>query len=154
MTKRSQRTSAYDIQHQAGKLHRFSIAVIATLALTSTHSSWADTYYRWVDENNVTHYTTSPPTGRETVIVNTKTGGHSTLATEKNTAEQTSSAQKTQRQQKQAICETAKNNLETLKSKVQVRLTDEYGEQRLMSKEDKEKEIARAKEAIKINCPS
>jgi hypothetical protein len=152
MTECPQYAFAYDIKQQACRLCRLSMAVIATIAMTNINSSWADTYYRWVDDNNVTHYTTRPPAGRETVVVNTKTGGHSALPTEKNGTKETSSAQKTQQQQKQSICETAKSNLETLKSKAQVRLTDEYGEQRLMSKEDKEKEVARAKEAIKLNC--
>ena len=50
------------------------------------------------------------------------------------------------------VCERAKANLETLQSRAQVRMKDEYGEMQTMSDQQREEQIKKAQEAIKTHC--
>lgn len=118
-------------------------------ALMTPQLATADAYYRWVDKNGVTHYTTTPPKNGKSVIINTKTGGHKSASPFK---ESPSEQDLAQTKKKEAICATAKANLKTLQTSEKVKMTDEYGEEKVMSDKERKAELERAKTAIKEHC--
>ena len=116
----------------------------------------AATYYRWVDDNKVTHYTMDIPEGREYEIVKT-IGGKGVSpppAPSKKVTSNTKPVQTKENKPKKdpAVCEKARANLKTLQEHARIRQKNEYGEEVLLSEEEKEAEIQRAKEAVKTYC--
>lgn len=130
---------------------------LASLLFTSMISQ-AATYYRWVDDNKVTHYTTDVPEGREYEVVKTIGGkgispqsSSSSSSKQESTAANSSSSQ-TAIKKDNTICEQAKANLKMMQEHSRIRQKDEYGNEIILSEEQKEKEIQRAKEAVKTYC--
>lgn len=118
----------------------------------------ADTYYKWVDDENVTHYEKHPPKDRESTKVTTS-GSRSApppAAKSSKSADDLASNSSVIGQGKpvkdKSICEKARNNLKAMKAHARVHQRDEYGEQRLLSEQEKEAEMNRARAAIKQNC--
>lgn len=124
-------------------------SLLAVGAMATSQFAIADAYYRWVDKNGVTHYTTTPPQNTKSVIINTKTGGQKSSSPFKETPSDKDLAQA---KKKEAICATAKANLKTLQTSDKVKMTDEYGEEKVMSDEERKAELERAKTAIKEHC--
>lgn len=136
-------------------------ALLATTLLISLPLLAAETYYKW-DKNGVTQYTKEKPLGVPAEEVRTM-GGKSRPGTEsaaKATAHggSASSTAGNQTEGKPAvkkdpqICERARANLETLQSRAQVRMKDEYGEMQTMSDQQREEQIKKAQEAVKTHC--
>ncbi len=130
---------------------------LASLLFTSMISQ-AATYYRWVDDNKVTHYTMDIPEGREYEVVKTIGGkgispqsSSSSSSKQQSTATNSSSSETSTKKDK-TICEQAKANLKMMQEHSRIRQKDEYGNEILLSEEQKEKEIQRAKEAVKTYC--
>lgn len=124
-------------------------AVCSMLSLAFSSTTIADTYYRWVDKNGVTHYTTTPPENTKAVMINTRTGGAKSASPFKEVPSEKDLAQTKKRA---AICATAKANLKTLQTSDEVKMTDEYGEEKVMSKAERKAELERAQAAIKEHC--
>lgn len=120
--------------------------------------SQAATYYRWVDDNKVTHYTMDIPEGREYEIVKTIGGkGISPPPASHPSDKVTNSSTQTQPtaskpKKDPAVCEKARANLKTLQEHARIRQKNEYGEEVLLSEEEKDAEIQRAKKAVNTYC--
>jgi len=121
----------------------------------------AETYYKW-DKEGVTQYTKEKPRDVPSEEVRTlggskMHGSNSTPATQP--TDKTDSAKATGATDSKAaakkdpqVCERAKANLETLQSRAQVRMKDEYGEMQTMSDQQRDEQIKKAQEAIKTHC--
>ena len=149
-------------------------AICASLLILSAPLGAASKFYKWVDDNGVTHYTQSPPpegvTGKE---VRTSTNASSDQeeelenleATRKAAAEQRADDAKQRAEQvsqqpsasdKEAMekrCTQAKANLETLRNKPIVRQENpETGELEVVD-ENKRAELIKTTEAALKGCP-
>ncbi|MCG8392402.1 MAG: DUF4124 domain-containing protein [Pseudomonadales bacterium] len=139
----------------------------ALLAIASVSS--AAKFYKWVDENGVTHYDAHPPQGVETTEVNTRANASSDQdeALEALNAKR-QAAQKARQQAEQAAaeekrvdtepdevkkerCEQHRKNLETLKNKPIVRQKNpQTGEMEVLDQEAKDKMIQDTQKALEM----
>lgn len=131
---------------------------LASLLFTPMISQ-AATYYRWVDDNKVTHYTMDVPEGREYEVVKTIGGKDISPQPSASSSQQSAATNSRTPQNDQTsikkdktICEQAKANLKMMQEHSRIRQKDEYGNETLLTEEQKEKEIQRAKEAVKTYC--
>lgn len=138
--------------------NKAALSLLLTSLLLVPLNVHAATYYRWVDENKVTHYTSDAPEGREYEVVKTM-GGKSTPTPRQAPRESTNDNKSAAPQvtdgspkKDKEICKTAQENLRTLQDHALVRQKNEYGEEVVLTDEQKEKEIQRAKQAVKTYC--
>jgi len=131
---------------------------LASLALSS-NSLAARSFYKWVDQDGVTHYTTTPPPGQKATLVKTygdKSRPTPTPSQSNKTkvanADKSSDSGAPQYQKNPEYCRQARKNLTTIDSSNRVRLKDASGELRYLSHQEKLKRRDEALKAIKINC--
>ncbi|MCX4026323.1 DUF4124 domain-containing protein [Endozoicomonas sp. SM1973] len=142
--------------------------LLTSLILISTNLI-AGKFYKWVDENGVTHYSTEPPKQGQGKVVNTRAqkpssqeAGEKQLKTIKDTeaAKQKEQTEKEEfekdlakaKKEKDEHCKQAKQNKIQLTIKNRVRMTMEDGSVKVLSQEEKEEQLKRAYEAIKEWC--
>lgn len=123
-----------------------------------TFSTSAELYYKW-DKDGITQYTKEKPRDVPSEEVRTlggkSPGASSRPAAPSAAAPATSNAGSGEAaavKKDPKVCEQAKANLETLQSTAIVRMKDEYGNETVMDDKQREDQLKRAQEAIKINC--
>lgn len=149
-------------------MSRFSLFLgIALLAITST--SMAEKFYKWVDENGVTHYGAQAPNDSQASEVNTRTNASSSQddAIDALNARRQADAKAREKASKAAAeakrvtetpdavkeerCETHRKNLETLQNKPIVRRENpETGELEVLEPEQREKMIEESRKALEF----
>lgn len=146
------------------------------LAFTAyTHISYASEFYKWTDENGITHFSQRKPTGLDSETISTKTKGKKAPeyipfsaeaeAAENSKAKATKAPtpvakQKAKKEEKQeaapvkneikrdkAACEQAKKNQIALRNNPMVRQGG-----RLLTIEEKNEQLAKFEEVKKIHC--
>ncbi|MGI0118916.1 DUF4124 domain-containing protein [Zooshikella sp. RANM57] len=132
-------------------------------------SSHADTFYKWVDDQGVTHYGTRPPEGSNAESVNThaqKPGNQekATKQLEETKAEQAYQTKEEKeeerfqkdltaaKQERKKQCEEARQNKVQLTLKSRVKMKMEDGSVKMLSEEERQEQIKQADEAIKEFC--
>lgn len=146
---------------------------LSTLMLALAPAVEAGKYYRWVDEEGVTHYTaTPPPEGKESEEVRTLNtrSSDAPAALEKldqmraqTNAERSKAAEAAERksateeemagaeEQSKERCEQHRKNLETLKNKAVVRKEDPAtGEVTTMTEEEKQEMLEKTKRVLEM----
>ena len=155
-------------------MNRTTIALgLSTLMLALTPAVEAGKYYRWVDEEGVTHYTaTPPPDGKESEEVRTLNTRSSDAPAAKEkldqmraqtNAERTKAAAAAERkaeteeemagaeEQSKERCEQHRQNLETLKNKAVVRKEDPVtGEVTTMTEEEKQEMLEKTQRVLEM----
>lgn len=141
------------------------------ICLTLASPAQASSFYKWVDENGVTHYSAQPPEDRPSQEVDVRTGetrendddspqGNSpALATEEEEAgnedlEQELAKEKERiEQQNRENCEIARRNQFNLKHRDRIRITDEdTGEERYLTPEELKEWRERTEKEIEEYC--
>jgi hypothetical protein len=144
------------------QLIRLPATLILSVSLTALTAQAAETYYKW-DRDGVTQYTKEKPLGVPYEEVRTIGGkAHPTTSApaakatqDSATSPDTAAGKATDKaavKKDPQVCERAKANLETLQSRAQVRMKDEYGEMQVMSDQQRDEQIKKAQEAIKTHC--
>lgn len=143
-----------------GKGRIFTLCWILA-AGASAAVSQAATYYRWVDDEGVPHYTSTPPQGVISEKVNMGSGrapvsDTPSSATHDETdqgqpqpADQTTTAQTSANK---AYCEKARQRLQTLQSGRRLRMSTEDGGFRYLNEEDIQREIAETQKNMDESC--
>lgn len=134
-------------------------ACLLTSGVLSTDAVAAKKFYKWVDENGVTHYSERPPRGQKAQQVTTYTGRGTPPPTPKTAASDEAKAEAEQSTSAQAdpikdpkICNSARKNLDILDRSNRVRLRGENGELVTLSNEQKESQRKTALKAVKEHC--
>lgn len=129
-----------------------------------------DGYYRWQDDQGEYHFTQQPPLGRSYEFVESDSGA--SFSRRSDDAEEDGGEAETQGDDSgtggadpqpakmevlppkdPAICAQAKSNLQSMQNNAaRIRMTDENGNTRFLTPEEKEEQKARAQEAIRIHC--
>lgn len=125
------------------------ITAAAALILFNT-TSLAGAYYKWTDENGVTHYTDKPPKDiKANKIDNTKVTPktHQQAAEEKAAAKDAAALKKIK-----ANCQKAKQRLSTLQSNTTIQTRAADGTLRTLSAEEITEQIRFAKDNVKQVC--
>lgn len=136
-----------------------SVALLLGTCLASQPAFSADTFYKWVDENGVTHYTPTPPPEAEVQKVKTFTGRSSDAGEEQEESDKEENSEETEEgketSKKKAstkdpqACKQARDQLERAKRASIVREKDEDGNVKTRNKEEMLREI---RERIKKFC--
>ncbi len=156
------------------RVYIVSIAAILQLSLVMVMpASAAEDYYVWVDENGVTNYAERNPEGvRAKYVSKSQTFGRRILEeieeetpeSEKNTTakkeidpdalvdEDAAVLAAEMAAIKRKNCEIGKNNLAQLKAFSRIRVTDEKGENRILTEEEKAQRTEEARKVIRENC--
>lgn len=118
--------------------------------------------YRWVDENNVAHFSQNQPaTGDFTEIVMAKSNipniKNNTAPSQSNSAtletgDKADKIPKDKLLDTDGKCEEAKNNLATLTDFERVRFVDANGETQILDEEEQAEQISINKKQIEIFC--
>jgi len=117
--------------------------------------------YRWVDKDNVVHFSQNQPaSGNYTEIVMASSGQPkkplgNVATTVKNIPEKTTAIEKSTVDVKLDTtdqCKEAKTNLATLTTFDRIRFTDKKGETQILSKEAQEEQVTLSKKLIEEFC--
>jgi len=145
------------------RLQVFTLA-IALISIVGVPSSMAaKNYYKWTDDDGVTHYSAQKPHNKESEKISVSTGLPTATSTDGNKIEAKTTASKPapaipekKREYVQTKdperCTAATERLKTLTDYARVRVIDENGEARILSKEEKAEKTAEAEKAIEEDC--
>lgn len=143
------------------------------LALTLSSASLADEFYKWVDENGVTHYTQTPPkqpgvssqkirasgtTVNQEEAAKAKQRLQSSRSSFQTSAEQRAITEGLEEEEKEKAlkmakyCEDARKNLKVLNEHARIREKGKDGEYRVLSEEEKQAKVARNQKHVKEYC--
>lgn len=142
-------------------LHRdFLFACLFTATALLSTSTQADVVYRWVDKDNIVHYSERPPKGIKSTRIKTSSGSSSEV--NKNSMATSQSEQEAKRKLAEAklpdpkknkeVCERATFNYNLLNERARIKQKDENGEIRYLSDEEKEEQKKAAKVAMDTYC--
>ena len=147
----------------------FQWLLILSLLLGSG-TALAAKYYKWVDENGVTHYSAQPPAAGKGEVIKVQSGGSSDnkeaamkrLEERRDKLEQKKLSEKEQAAQAEAErlnkeatekqCEQFRKNLTVMTQNSRVKLLGADGEARMLPEEERQERIKTAKEFIAQNC--
>lgn len=138
-------------------------------ALLVSGSAEAGKVFRWVTSDGTVHYGEHPPQGVAATQMSTTTGKPSKQSSSRERvepgedsgkeaapeqdSESTAAAPASVKPKKdKGVCERARYNLKVLDERARIRQTDENGEERYLSEEEKNKQKEKAREAIKTFC--
>lgn len=150
---------------------RSLIAVVfCSLSLAFATQVNAKEYYKWVDDDGVTHYTVVAPKDRPSELVRVM-GGGKTAAGKSNAAPASKAlpgdetgfgapkpkpaAEKAEAKMSvvdPARCEIARNNIQTLTNHPRIRITEADGSIRYLTDEEKAEKMAEAEAAVRESC--
>lgn len=137
---------------------------IAVMGFSNLSAASGNDYYRWVDDRgNPVHSDRPPPMGTPYEVVSTgsklvrqvdASEGAVPATTEPtvgNEFEQVNK-NKTPIKKNPEQCKRARDNLETLNTKVRIQIRNDQGEIRPLSDEEKEEQRKQATDAISVHC--
>lgn len=136
---------------------------LVTVLLFSGTSAQTVTVYRWVDKNNVVHFSQHQPEHNNYTELSlsalTKVG-NDTAKKESVVTNQTANqpvpansvADSTQTNASKSKCEQAKENVATLKGYEQIQYTDENGELKVLTELEKTQQLAINEKQVEVYC--
>ncbi|UTA48845.1 DUF4124 domain-containing protein [Simiduia sp. 21SJ11W-1] len=145
----------------------FVLAGALMLGIVTTQAVTAKEFYKWVDDDGVTHYTVTAPKDRPSTRVHTRIGGSGDKsktgaipASRAMPGDETGSAPKARASQSAAQgqpvdpqrCEIAKSNISTLQNNARIRVTESDGSIRYLSEAERNEKMAEAEAAIRESC--
>ncbi|MDX1695740.1 MAG: DUF4124 domain-containing protein [Ketobacteraceae bacterium] len=148
--------------------HPFKWLLMLSLCL-GTGSALAAKYYKWVDEDGVTHYSAQPPAAGKGEVIKVQSGASSdkdaamkrleerrTKLEQNNRSEDEKAAQaeaeRLNREANQKQCEQYQKNLTIMTQNPRVKLIGADGEARMLPEEERQERMKKAREFIKENC--
>ncbi|MCG8316143.1 MAG: DUF4124 domain-containing protein [Pseudomonadales bacterium] len=151
--------------------HYLTSAGIAVALALGANSSQAAKYYKWVDDDGVTHYSAQPPNKGEGEIIKVKAGASSDKESAMKRLEERraklqqdaenranpekdmqAEADRMNTEANKKACETNKKNLKIMTEHSRVRMLDKDGQARVLPEEERQASIKKAKEFIQQNC--
>lgn len=142
---------------------RSTIFLTAILAagLISVAAVAAEDYYKWTDDEGVTHYSARKPHNREAEAISIRTGERSTVPTgsssgEKQPSQRPAATENTETDNTKLVdperCKVARSNLDVLRNNAKVRMKDENGEIHYLNEEEKAEKAREFQQAIDESC--
>jgi hypothetical protein len=131
--------------------------ITAVLLLWAAGNAGAETFYKWVDKNGVTHYTTKPPPDQEAKSITTKSQTPQAAQEAPAQAPPPDSfpgAQQTAADEaRKRNCETARNNVQMLENSARVMRIDPSTKQPVeIDEAQRDAAMAEAQQAVTDNC--
>lgn len=153
------------MQHRKG--YMAPLALVAVLIGASLPADAGNTVYRWLDSRgNPVHSDRPPPAGTPYEVISTSSNFKRVVSGDEgavpaevvpragNRFDQVNTKTKEEVYEKNPeLCSLAKSNLDTLTTGARVRLRDDNGDYYFLSEEQKNEQIDRAQQMIKVHCP-
>lgn len=160
----------------APPLYRALLAGLTLVWLIASMAQpvWAEKYYKWVDKNGITHYSTTPPKNQdknqsEEVRIYSKPSSDNADAhqrleqsrqalrdsmgdREKSRPRELTEEEAIQRQKMEGNCTVANNNLQQLNQSARIRELQANGEYRYLADEEKQARIKTNQEYLDTHC--
>ncbi len=123
----------------------------------------AESIYRWVDDEGVTHFTAHPPKNRQSESVHTQTGHsepvdyssqYSGRAGSDNSQAQSegSDSERLSQQELDEACQTARQNLEVLERGGRIAIETDDGSPRYLDSDEREERAETARQIMENAC--
>ena len=126
-------------------------------------------YYKWVDEDGVTHYSAQPPAAGQGEVIKVKSGASSDkesamkrleerrakLEQDKLSEAEREAQEEAKRQNQKAMeeqCEQYRKNLTVMTQNPRVKLIGADGEARMLPEEERQQRMEKARKFIEENC--
>ena len=144
-------------------MKQFALALGISAMLLAGNAA-AKEYYKWSDDNGVTHFTPAPPTDRPSEVVNTYAGSSTVYdpsaanaatteaKTEKNQLEKTKEEEKKTASQKDEKCKKVAEQIKTLTERGRVEIVDKEGNTRVLTPDEQKQKIQEYKTYIDASC--
>lgn len=140
-----------------------TLAICLGLGMLSSPTMAAKSYYKWVDENGVTHYSARKPHDKESEAISVTTGLSRDDSDQPSPAENSAQADAASTSEDPAAedpeankdperCEIAKSNLKILNESARIREATEDGSFRYLSDDEKGQRKETAQQAITESC--
>jgi hypothetical protein len=138
------------------KVFTFALSLSCYLLASSQALAAPAKVYKWTDEKGLVHYSERPPFGKQTEIVKPETGhsepvDYGTASSEKSKEESKVANAKSSLKDPER-CDTARKNLDTLKSYTRIKVKDDNGEYRFLTPDEKQQNTNEAAKAIAESC--
>lgn len=143
-------------------LKKFSLLGLILGLVITLPSIAADKVYKWVDDQGVTHYDSSPPRNQNVTVITPKTGhsepvvykkSASAIAAEKAIMDAKANIPEERLTLKDpARCTAAKNNVKKLENFGRVRVQEEDGGFHYLTEDEQKSKIKAAQKAISESC--
>ena len=152
-------------------LKHMGIMALVFILNPINNAAMADEFYKWVDENGVTHYTQTPPKGISTEKIRasgTKVNQDEAAKARKRLDSSRTSFLESAKQRKvtegvaeeekeEALkvakyCEDARNNLKVLNEHARIKEKGTDGEYKVLSEEEKQSRVAKNQKHVKEFC--
>lgn len=118
------------------------LLLLTSLLLVSS-LSLATTYYRWLDDKGLVHYSETPPVGVESTSENSQREGSLAAPLSDKKPEEAAAAKKEEKkaqaseaEQQAANCDIARENLRIMANNRKIKVTQEDGTERDLSNEE------------------
>ena len=143
-----------------------ALALLLATSLLSLPALAAKTFYKWVDDEGVTHYSERKPMGTDAEAVSVSIGRSDPVTNAQTNVQgaqgnadgQTAAGSNTEEVDPEALkdperCNIARKNLETMQNNNRIRMKDPAtGEYRFLSQQEKEQQMAESQKAIDESC--
>ena len=130
-----------------------SLAPLALSLVFSGNLSAAESYHRWKDENGVTHYGSTPPTGVNSEKINARATPKTKAKDVVDDSTNLENTKKLLSAERQKTCERERQRLTTLKSSgANIRMKDENGKSKVLTPEEIAKEIHGSEAFLQQAC--
>ncbi|MFD2168109.1 DUF4124 domain-containing protein [Thalassotalea euphylliae] len=146
---------------------RKTLLTLSLLSFSAPLLAQSSTIYRWVDENNIVHFSHEHPDDKDYAVVDVQVSYAPIEPEEASEAEkffaerqaQQEVADKASQIEKNAAlikqnCEAAKINLKILSGFERILYTDPDGNKRLLSNDEKQEQLALSKKHAEVYCES
>ncbi|WP_041522421.1 DUF4124 domain-containing protein [Gilvimarinus agarilyticus] len=141
------------------KIFGRTLGLLALVGAFGSTQVFADTFYKWTDEEGVVHFGTRPPSGKQSTAIQPKTGhsepvnyDHFASDDEQAAARQQQTATQDKANKDPERCKVAQSNLEILNRGGRVREPTDDGSFIYLSEEQKAERIEQAQEAVDESC--
>ncbi len=137
---------------------KFSTLIISVAVFMSASiaQAAAEKIYKWKDEKGIWHYDQRPPYQTPAEVIKPQTGHSDPVSYSKPENEATKAAnvegEKAAPAKDRARCESARRNLETLKTYTRIRVKGDDGEFRFLTPDEQAQKIKEANAAIQEDC--
>lgn len=153
---------------------KWILVAIPFFSLLAIESSYAQSFYKWVDDKGATHYTQAPPPQKpaKKVAISTHIPQDSANAIKNLNAQSTENLKATasneeiaaqkrlkaaadteRRNKNSAVCQQLKNSQAQLQSGQRLRTVDAYGQKVFLTEAQKAQQVIDQSLQIKSDCP-
>jgi hypothetical protein len=136
------------------RITSITLPLLGLITVLTTFTVSAEDYYKWVDDQGVTHYGERPPKNTTASKGKTQTGHstHTPYVVTQDTEASATTATNTENQKDPERCKAAKSNLDIINTSARIKVKGDDGEFSYLSPDEIAKRKKDAQQAVKESC--